>query len=239
MSGEVAIAVRDKTTAALGIDTTAIALPQLVIDAGPDAVERFLEFFAAQLANDQTREAYARAAGQFLTWCEARGLSLRALAPLHVAAYIRTHRGSVPTVKQHLAAIRVLCDWLVVSQILPANPAAAVRGPKHVVTTGSTPVLTAGETRALLDRITLGSIVGLRDRALIGVLIYSFARIGAAISLKIEDYYPEGKRWWLVSTRRAASATRFLHITSPRRTSTPTSTKRICVTIAKGGYFDR
>ena len=82
---------------------------------------------------------------QFLAWCEARGLALEAVSPLHVAAYIRTHPGSAPTVKQHLAAIRMLGDWLVVSQVIPVNPAAAVRGPKHVVTTGATPVLSPAE----------------------------------------------------------------------------------------------
>ena len=174
-----------------------IALPRVIVEAGPAAAERFVEFFAAQIANDQTRAAYARAAGQFLAWCEARGLSLRTLAPLHVAAYIRTHAGSVPTVKQHLAAIRVLCDWLVVSQILPSNPAAAVRGPKHVVMTGATPVLTAGETRALLDRIDTSTIVGLRDRALIGVMVYSFARVSAVVGMRRQDYFAQGKRWWL------------------------------------------
>ena len=78
--------------------------------------------------------------------------------------------------KQHLPAIRSLCDWLVVHQVLPSNPAASVRGPKHVVTKGATPVLTPAETRSLLDRIDLGSVVGLRDRALLNVLVYSFAR---------------------------------------------------------------
>ena len=121
-----------------------VVLPALIVDAGPDAVARFLEFFAGRIANERTRAAYGRAVGQFLAWCEARGLGLDVVSPLHVAAYIRTHPGSVPTVKQHLAAIRVLCDWLVVSQVLPVNPAAAVRGPKHVVTKGATPVLTAG-----------------------------------------------------------------------------------------------
>jgi integrase/recombinase XerD len=174
-----------------------MALPQLIVDAGPAAAERFLEFFAAQIANDHTRAAYGRAAGQFLTWCEARGLSLRALAPLHVAAYIRTHRGSVPTVKQHLAAIRVLCDWLVVSQILPANPAAAVRGPKHVVTKGSTPVLAAAEARALLDGIDTSTLVGLRDRALIGVMAYSFGRVSAVAGMRRGDYFSQGRRGWL------------------------------------------
>ena len=100
----------------------AVALPAVIVDAGPAAVERFLEFFAASIANGRTRAAYGRAVGQFLAWCASRGLTLPAIAPLHVAAYIRTHPGSVPTVKQHLAAIRAVCDWLVVHQVLPSNP---------------------------------------------------------------------------------------------------------------------
>ena len=101
--------------------SSAVVLPAVIVDARPAAVERFLEFFAASIANGRTRAAYGRAVGQFLAWCGARGLTLRAIAPLHVAAYIRTHPGSVPTVKQHLAAIRALCDWLVVHQVLPVN----------------------------------------------------------------------------------------------------------------------
>ena len=89
--------------------------------------------------------------GRFLAWCEARGLALEAVSPLHVAAYIRMHPGSAPTVKQHLAAIRMLGDWLVVSQVFMVNPAAAVRGPKHVVTKGATPVLSLAEARRLLE----------------------------------------------------------------------------------------
>jgi site-specific recombinase XerD len=138
---------------------------------------------------------------------EARGLSLRALAPLYVAAYICTHRGSVPTVKHHLAAIRVLCDWLVVSQILPTNPAGAVRGPKHIVTTGTTPVLTAGETRLLLDRISTGTIVGLRDRALIGVMAYSFARVSAVVGMRRRITSRKESGGGCASTRKAASGT--------------------------------
>ena len=188
--------VRREASAAIA-SSAAIQLPALIVDAGPAAAEHFLEFFAAQIANDRTRAAYAHAAGQFLGWCEACGLTLRALAPLHVAAYIRTHPGAVPTVKQHLAAIRVLCDWLVVSQVLPTNPAAAVRGPKHVVTKGATPVLTAEETRALLDAIDTRTVVGLRDRALIGVMVYSFARVSAVVGMRRQDYFPQGTRGWL------------------------------------------
>ena len=175
----------------------AVALPAVIVDAGPAAVERFLEFFAAAVANARTRAAYARVAGQFLAWCAARGLALRQIAPLHVAAYIRTHPGSVPTVKQHLAAIRALGDWLVVHQVLPVNPAASVRGPKHVVTKGATPVLTAAEMRSLLDRIDPGPLVGLRDRALLSVLVYSFARVSAAVGMRRQDYFRQGLRGWL------------------------------------------
>ena len=111
-----------------------LVLPRLIVDAGPVAVARFLEFFAARIANRRTRAAYGLAVGQFLAWCAARGRGLTAVSPRHVAAYIRTHPWSAPTVKQHLAALRMLGDWLVVSQVLPVNPAAAVRGPTHVVT---------------------------------------------------------------------------------------------------------
>ena len=177
--------------------SSGVALPAVIVAAGPVAVERFLEYFAAAIANGRTRAAYGRAAGRFLAWCGARGLGLRAIAPLHVAAYIRAHPGSVPTVKQHLAAIRALCDWLVVHQVLPVNPAASVRGPKHVVTKGATPVLTPAETRELLDRIDTGTLVGLRDRALLSVLVYSFARVSAAVGMRRQDYFRQGVRGWL------------------------------------------
>ena len=174
-----------------------IVLPALIVDAGPDAVARFLEFFAGRIANARTRAAYGRAVGQFLAWCEARGLRLGDVAPLHVAAYIRTHPGSVPTVKQHLAAIRVLCDWLVVKQVLPVNPAAAVRGPKHVVTKGATPVLTPAEARKLLEHIDTGTLAGLRDRALFSVMLYSFARVSAVLGMRRQDYFQQGNWGWL------------------------------------------
>ena len=174
-----------------------VVLPALIVDAGPDVVQRFLEFFAGRIANERTRAAYGRAVGQFLAWCEARGLGLESVSPLHVAAYIRTHPGSAPTVKQHLAAIRMLCDWLVVNQVLPVNPAAAVRGPKHVVTKGSTPVLSPAEARKLLDSIDTGSLAGLRDRALMSVMLYSFARVSAVLGMRRQDYFQQGSRGWL------------------------------------------
>ena len=135
--------------------------------------------------------------GQFLAWCEARGLGLESVSPVHVAAYIRTYPGSAPTVKQHLAAIRMLCDWLVVGQVLPVNRAAAVRVPKHVVTKGATPVLSPAEARKLLESIDTGTLAGLRDRALLSVMLYSFARVSAVLGMRWQDYFGQGSRGWL------------------------------------------
>ena len=123
-----AAAAAEATSGVTRASAGGLALPRVIVEAGPVATGKFVEFFAGRIANERTRAAYARAVGQFLAWCEARDLRLEAVSPLHVAAYIRTHPGSAPTVKQHLAAIRMLCDWLVVSQVLSVHPAAAERG---------------------------------------------------------------------------------------------------------------
>jgi site-specific recombinase XerD len=172
-------------------------LPNLIVEAGPGATKAFLEFFFATIRNPNTRMAYARAVSKFLLWCEERGLALEQIQPLAVAAYIEKHPDSTPTVKQHLAAIRMLFDWLVRNGILPFNPASSVRGPKYVVKKGKTPVLTADQARHLLDYIDLTKIAGLRDRAIIAVMVYSFARVGAVCAMNVDDYHQSGKRWWL------------------------------------------
>lgn len=88
-------------------------------------------------------------------------------------------------------------DWMVIGQIVPVNPASSVRGPKHVVKRGKTPVLKAEQARLLLDSIDISSVSGLRDRALIGVMVFSFARVSAVTRMRVEDYYQNVKRWWL------------------------------------------
>lgn len=161
---------------------------------------RFLEFFTANIRNPNTRKAYARSAGDFLRWCETRGVTaLPAIQPLHVAAWIeelgRSH--AVPTVKLRLAAVRHLFDWMVTGQIMPTNPAHAVRGPSYSTKKGKTPVLSPQEARQLLDSIPADTIVGQRDRALIGLMTYSFARIGAAIGMEVRDVYVQNRRLWV------------------------------------------
>jgi site-specific recombinase XerD len=177
-----------------------LAVPAVIADAGDRAARRFLEFFAATIRNKNTRMAYYRAACHFFAWVEQHRVGeLADIEPIHIAAYIEALQATnaKPTVKQHLAAIRMLFDWLVVGQVLATNPAHAVRGPKHVVKRGKTPVLTEEQARRLIESIDTSTLVGLRDRALIGVMTYAFARIGAVVAMRVEDYYPEGKRWWV------------------------------------------
>jgi site-specific recombinase XerD len=173
-------------------------LPSLVTDAGERATLRFLEFFTAAIRNKNTRRAYARAVTRFSDWCQNRQLTLNTLHPIVIGGYIEQLQTelSPPSVKQHLAAVRMLFDFLVVGQILPMNPASSVRGPKYSSKKGKTPVLTAVETRELLESIDTDTLVGLRDRALIGVMVFSFARIGATLDMDVEDYFVQGKHWW-------------------------------------------
>jgi len=154
----------------------------------------------AGIRNPNTRAAYARAASDFFGWCERHGLALPMVQPVHVAAWVEgLGRGglSAPSVKLRLAAVRMLFDWLVVGQVVPNNPAAPVRGPKHSVARGKTRMPTREEAKQLLAAIPMDTVVGLRDRALIGTLFFTFARVCAATAMRVGDYYPVGKRWWV------------------------------------------
>jgi site-specific recombinase XerD len=176
------------------------APPVLIAAASDQAQMRFLQFFTANIRNAHTRRAYAQAAREFLMWCERAGVrSLGEVQSLHVAGYIEqlSRERSAPTAKQRLAAIRHLFDWLVIGQVIPINPAASVRGPKHIVKKGKTPVLSPKEARRLLESIDVNTQMGLRDRALIGLMVYSLARIGAALAMKVEDVYVQNRRLWV------------------------------------------
>lgn len=181
----------------------------------PKAAQRVLEFFTAQINNDHTRKAYLNATRRFAAWCDAHGIGqLADVQAFHVAAFVKElqrEEFEPPTVKQHLTALRVLFDWLVTGHVLDINPAHSVRGPKYVVNKGKTPVLAAEEARALLDAIGIvrktrlpdgavseqADLLGLRDRALIGVMVYTFARVGAVVKMKVKDYFVQGRRGWV------------------------------------------
>ena len=187
-------------------------MPATIVNAGEKAGRRFIEFFTANIRNRNTRLAYARAVGPFFEWCEQHGRELHEIDPVMVAAYIeqlattpsrnRTQKNrdvflKKPTVKQNLAAIRALFDYLVTGAIIPFNPASSVRGPKYRTKKGLTPVLNLEEIKDLFASINIKTIVGLRDRALFATMFYTFGRVGAVVDMRVEDYYQQGRRWFV------------------------------------------
>lgn len=171
-------------------------LHPVIVAAGPEVAERFLEFFVGTIRNPNTRAAYVQAVGRFLDWCAGRELALGDVRPLHVAAYaeLLTAERAASTVKQHLAAIRGAFGHLVTGGALPSNPASEVRGPSISTRKGKTPVLFAEDAAKLLASIDTSHLVGLRDRAFIAVMLYSFARVSAVCGMRVKDYEVMGRR---------------------------------------------
>jgi integrase/recombinase XerD len=181
-------------------------IPNVVAFLGPCASRRFLEFFTDHIHNSNTRAAYTHAVRQFTAWCEAHELRLDGIKHAHVAKYIEylcqrpVDPLSASSVKQHLAAIKILFEWMVVGQVLEHNPATCVRGPRYLVHKPEIMPLSAADVRRLLDSIEIDdgfNLVGLRDRALIALMIFAFARVSAALAMKVEDYYLNRERWWI------------------------------------------
>jgi integrase/recombinase XerD len=173
----------------------------IIAAAGDKAGKHFLEFFAATIRNKNTRAAYVTAVAQFCSWCDDHGLQLATIRPLHVSAYIESKPLTAPAVKQHLAALRGLFNWLVIRQVVPDNPAMFVKGPKF----GITPIMEAEQVRVLLDSIPVtrkvkvpkkqgwgfrevADIKGLRDKPAIAIMAYTFARVSAVVGLSLGDY---------------------------------------------------
>lgn len=177
------------------------APPAIIEDAGPNARFAYREFFDAEIDNLHTRRAYRHAVDRLLRWCEHRGIPLSQLSPWLIGEYVRTLSRadgtltSKPTRKLHLAAFRHFFDKMVVRHAVPLNPAASVRGPRHSVIEGRTPALSTSQARQLLARIDTASLVGLRDRAVIGVLIYTAVRVGAVAKLRRRDFFTDGRQW--------------------------------------------
>ena len=122
----------------LGIET----FPTVITAAGEKARQRFLQFFTTHIRSRNTDMAYARAVVRFLEWCAVQGWQLEQIEPTGVVAYLEHLQGhaSASTVRQHLAIIRQLFDWLVVGQVLSQNPARTVRGLMLAVPRGTIPL---------------------------------------------------------------------------------------------------
>lgn len=173
--------------------------PAIVQAAGGNARFAYEEFFSG-IDSPHTERAYRNAVHRFLAWCDRRGLALSQVRPADLADYIKTlakengEPESKPTKKLHLSGLRHFFDNLVVRHAVILNPAASVRGPRHSVAEGKTPALTPDQARQVFASIDTSNIVGLRDRAVIGVLVYTAARGGAVAKLRRRDYYPDGRQ---------------------------------------------
>lgn len=187
--------LRNKANSAT-INVAEAVVPSLLRAAGSRAEKSTLEFFIAEIRNPRTRAAYLTAIRRFSDWAESRSLTLIDLEPIHLGAYVeqRSQEAKPLTVKQNLAAIRRFFDWLVMHRVLHINPAKNVRGVKHVARTGKTMLPDSDDVVALIESIPVETIVGLRDRALIGILLYSFARVSAAVGMNVHDYVRSGKK---------------------------------------------
>jgi hypothetical protein len=200
--------------------------PALIERASASTRKKFFEFFTVPIRNANTRAAYYRAIEQFLFWCERAGYrDLEDIEPITVAAYIETlqRQAAPPTVKQHMAAIRMLFSWLTEKGVLAMHPAREVKTERFSRTEGKTPVFVEGEVQKLLGIIETSTHTGLRDRALLGILAYTFARIGAVVNLKVEDYYPSGNGFCSALKRKEAKRRSFPCTTSWKSSWTNTS----------------
>ncbi|MEM6254849.1 MAG: tyrosine-type recombinase/integrase [Cyanobacteria bacterium P01_D01_bin.156] len=181
-----------QVTPGVGVSSS-LPVPAIVAQSGDAVSEKFVEYFIAQLRNPNTRDVYRQAVRQFLEWCEAKGAGqLQDITFVAISAYIEQHPGAPTTIGVHLAAIRELFNWLKQQGVLEKNPAENVRGPKYRIKEGKTPFLESQEMRQLLDSIDTSNVIGLRDRALIALMTFTFSRISATLKMDVEDYIQRG-----------------------------------------------
>jgi len=175
--------------------------PAIIAGSGRKARDRIEHFLRAAIDNDNTRRAYGRALGSFFGFLEDGGRErVQDIGPLDVRDYLeaaKANRLSTATLKQHMAAVRMLFDHLVTGGVLEHNPALSVKASRQKLGKGKTPVLTAEEAGELLRSIETVSVVGLRDRALIGVMVFTFARVSAACGMNVADIFHQQRRLWV------------------------------------------
>jgi integrase/recombinase XerD len=171
--------------------------PAIVKAAGKSAEFAWEEFFQAEIANAYTHKNYMHAVRQFLAWVEERNLELPRIVPGDVGEYLQGLELATPTKKLHLAALRRFFDRLVNRHVCIINPAATVKAERHSVVEGKTPDIGTAQARALLKSIAVTDSVGLRDRAVLAVLAYTAARVGAVAKLTMKNLMSDGSQYTL------------------------------------------
>jgi site-specific recombinase XerD len=182
--------------------------PAIVTAAGAGAEFAWDEFFKGQLANAYTRRNYAHAVRDFLSWCDHpdRRIPLVRITPGHVGDYLAGLELATPTKKLRLAALRRFFNLLVVRHVVILNPAASVRAERYSTVEGKTPEIGAAQARDLLKSIDASDLVGLRDRAIIAVLIYTAARVGAVAKLTLKSLQHDGTQYALRFSEKGGKA---------------------------------
>jgi len=172
-------------------------VPAIVESAGAAAMFAWDECFSGEIRNSHTRTAYLRQVRRFLAWCQERGVDLGRVTPGMVGKHLDDLKGSPSTKKQSLAAIRKFFDKLVLRHAILLNPASSVRTEKYEVIEGKTPEIGIEQARKLLRSIDVGTVVGLRDRSAIAIMIYTAARVGAVAKLTLKNFDHDGIQWTL------------------------------------------
>jgi integrase/recombinase XerD len=172
-------------------------LPAIIEEAGTNARFAYEEFFHAKIRNVHTRRAYRRSVLSFLQWCDDRQRRLQEVSPADVGIYLDELTLSVASKKQVLAGLRHFFDGMVTRHAMALNPALSVRGERYQVLEGKTPEITIKQARKLLMSISTDDVVGLRDKAILSILIYTASRIGAVARLRIKDLYDTGDQYCL------------------------------------------
>ena len=165
--------------------------------------ETLLNILEGRVRNSNTRKAYKAAWRSFFAFCSEYKLELDRAKPYHVGMWLKRHPGSVATQRQHLAAVRLLFDHLLEKGVVDINPAARAKAPRLERESAHTPIFEQNEIKTFLDAIKADSLIDKRDKALFSTLAYSWARVSAAVGLKVEDYYERnGERWLRLHEKR-------------------------------------
>src|SRR4051794_12144942 len=178
----------------LALRDSPVTVPAIITQTGGNARFAYEEFFRATLNNPHTRRAYGRIVDRFLDWCQKQSLELPRITPGWAGDYIGQLEGSAPTKNEAIAALRHFFDALVQRHVVPLNSFSSVRGLKHSVGEGKTPEISIEQAKKLFRALNVDDVVGLRDRAVLGVLAYTGARVGAVAQLRLLDYRNLGEQ---------------------------------------------
>ncbi|MFN3194040.1 MAG: tyrosine-type recombinase/integrase [Aureliella sp.] len=187
-------------------EVAVVETPKLVHEAGPAAQFAWEEFFYGQIRNEHTRKAYGFAVRRFLEHCDRLGRELAKITPRDVATYLDGLDYAASTKKLHLSGLRHFFDILVTRHAIVLNPASSVRSERLHVVEGKTPEITVVQARQLVQSIDTSTVIGLRDRAIIGILIYTAARVGAVSRLRRRDFYDLGEQHCLRFSEKGAKS---------------------------------